>query len=92
NMFVYLDTELVKESSKKAKMAQESSSKKAREELEQEVAKKQKVDDDKEREELKQCFEIVTKQDDEIVDATPLSIKILIIDYKIHRKGKMGSY
>ncbi|GJZ62770.1 hypothetical protein Tco_0618907 [Tanacetum coccineum] len=70
NMFIDMDTEFLKESSKKA----------------------EKVDDDKEREELKQCFEIVTKQDDEIVDATPLSIKILIIDYKIHRKGKMGSY
>ncbi|GJT72560.1 hypothetical protein Tco_1031846 [Tanacetum coccineum] len=42
NMFVDLDTELVKESSKKAEeeIAQESSSKRAGEELEQEVAKK----------------------------------------------------
>ncbi|GJZ57524.1 ribonuclease H-like domain-containing protein, partial [Tanacetum coccineum] len=42
NMFVDMDTELVKESSKKAEaeMAQESSSKRAGEELEQEVAKK----------------------------------------------------
>ncbi|GJW89402.1 hypothetical protein Tco_0164742 [Tanacetum coccineum] len=50
NMFVDMDTKLVKESSKKAKqeMAQESSSKRAREELEQEVAKKQKIDDDQE--------------------------------------------
>ncbi|GJU37986.1 putative ribonuclease H-like domain-containing protein [Tanacetum coccineum] len=41
NMFVDMDAELVKESSKKAEaeMAQESSSKRAREELEQEVAK-----------------------------------------------------
>ncbi|GKC92107.1 hypothetical protein Tco_1157549, partial [Tanacetum coccineum] len=42
NMFVDMDTELVKEGSKKAKeeMAQESSFKRAGEELEQEVAKK----------------------------------------------------
>ncbi|GJT89844.1 hypothetical protein Tco_1078689 [Tanacetum coccineum] len=46
NMFVDMDTELVKESSKKAKMAQESSSKRAGDELEQENAKKQKIDDD----------------------------------------------
>ncbi|GJX95545.1 hypothetical protein Tco_0351343 [Tanacetum coccineum] len=61
NMFVDMDTELVKESSKKAEeeMAQESSSKRAGEELEQEVAKKQKMEDDKEKEDLKQCFEIV---------------------------------
>ncbi|GKB35893.1 hypothetical protein Tco_0880835 [Tanacetum coccineum] len=45
NMFIDMDTELVKESSKKAKakMVQESSSKRAGEELEQEVAKKQKL-------------------------------------------------
>ncbi|GKE92469.1 hypothetical protein Tco_1573564, partial [Tanacetum coccineum] len=61
------------------------------EELDQEAVKKQKVDDDKEREELKHCFEIVT-EDDDIVDATPLSVKIPIVDYKIHRKGKLGSY
>ncbi|GJW28348.1 hypothetical protein Tco_0045223 [Tanacetum coccineum] len=55
NMFVDMDTELVKESSKKAEaeMAQESSSKRAGEELEQEVAKKQKMEDDKEKEDLK---------------------------------------
>ncbi|GJR58655.1 putative ribonuclease H-like domain-containing protein [Tanacetum coccineum] len=42
NMFVDIDTELVKESSKKAKaeMAEESSSKRAREELEQEIHRK----------------------------------------------------
>ncbi|GKD86549.1 hypothetical protein Tco_1357703, partial [Tanacetum coccineum] len=40
-------------------MAQESSSKRAGEELEQEVAKKQKMEDDKEKEDLKQCFKIV---------------------------------
>ncbi|GKA45630.1 hypothetical protein Tco_0738426 [Tanacetum coccineum] len=32
------------------------------------------------------------KEDDEIVDATPLSVKIIIVDYKIHKKGKLGSY
>ncbi|GJZ61541.1 hypothetical protein Tco_0617678 [Tanacetum coccineum] len=55
NMFVDKDTELVKESSKKAEeeMAQESSSKRVGEELEQVVAKKQKIEDDKEKEDLK---------------------------------------
>ncbi|GJQ97468.1 hypothetical protein Tco_0008607 [Tanacetum coccineum] len=57
NMFVDMDTELVKESSKKdeAEIAQESSSKRAGDELEQ----------DKEK---------------------------IIVDYKIHRKGKQGYY
>ncbi|GJR53640.1 hypothetical protein Tco_1404161 [Tanacetum coccineum] len=66
NMFVDMDTELVKESSKKAEaeMTQEGSSKRAGEELEQEVSKKQKMEDDKEKEGLKQCFEILIKSFD----------------------------
>ncbi|GKA75847.1 hypothetical protein Tco_0782225 [Tanacetum coccineum] len=66
NMFVDMDTKLVKEISKKAEaeMAQESSSKRAGEDLEQEVAKKQKMEDDKEKEDLKQCFEILIKSFD----------------------------
>ncbi|GJX84149.1 hypothetical protein Tco_0333630 [Tanacetum coccineum] len=94
NMFVDMDTELVKESSKKAKaeMAQESSSKRAREELEQEVAKKQKMKDDKEKEDLKQCFEIV--QDDKVaIDAIPIATKPApIVNFQIHRKGRNGYY
>ncbi|GJS30605.1 hypothetical protein Tco_0491225 [Tanacetum coccineum] len=94
NMFVDMDTELVKESSKKAEaeMAQESSSKRAGEELEQEVAKKQKMEDDKEKEDLKQCFEIV--QDDEVaIDAIPLATKPApIVNFQIHRKGRNGYY
>ncbi|GJU82859.1 hypothetical protein Tco_1285224 [Tanacetum coccineum] len=73
NMFVDMDTELVKESSKKAEveMAQESSSKRAGEELEQEIV-----------------------QDEEVaINAIPLATKpAVIIDYKIHRKGKQGYY
>ncbi|GJW94913.1 hypothetical protein Tco_0174585 [Tanacetum coccineum] len=56
NMFVDMDTELVKESSKKAEteMAQEGSSKRAEEDLQKGSTKKQKVDDeDKEKEDLK---------------------------------------
>ncbi|GKE27027.1 hypothetical protein Tco_1442411 [Tanacetum coccineum] len=73
-------------------MAQESSSKRAREDLQQEFTKKQNVDDDKEKEDLKQCFEIV--QDDEVViDAIPLATKPpMIVDFQIHTKGKQGYY
>ncbi|GKC13415.1 hypothetical protein Tco_1010197 [Tanacetum coccineum] len=54
--------------------------------------KKQKVDDDKEKEDLKQCFEIV--QDDEVaIDAIPLATKPpMIVDFQIHTKGKQGYY
>ncbi|GJX96395.1 hypothetical protein Tco_0352193 [Tanacetum coccineum] len=68
-MFVEMDTELVKKSSKKAEMAQESSSKRAGDELEQEKAKKIKIDDDEA--EMKKHMEIVS--DDEVaIDAIPL--------------------
>ncbi|GJS18409.1 hypothetical protein Tco_0412881 [Tanacetum coccineum] len=53
---------------------EESSSKRARDELEHEKEKKPKVDDDKEREELQQCFKIVTEED-VAIDAIPLLIK-----------------
>ncbi|GJR69853.1 hypothetical protein Tco_0015918 [Tanacetum coccineum] len=92
NTFVDMDTELVKESSKKAEAetVQESSSKRAGEALEQESSKKQKVDDDKETEELKQCMEIISDNGDGVtIEATPLSTKSpTIVDYKIYKEGK----
>ncbi|GJU62242.1 putative ribonuclease H-like domain-containing protein [Tanacetum coccineum] len=49
--------------------------------------------DDKEKEEFKQCFEIVPDdKDDATIDATPLSIKILIVDYKIYQEGKKSFF
>ncbi|GKE25345.1 hypothetical protein Tco_1436857, partial [Tanacetum coccineum] len=86
NMFVDMDTELVKESSKKAEveMSQESSSQRAREELKQEVAKKQKMEVDKEKEDLKQCFEIV-QYDEVAIDAIPVATKPApIVNFQIH--------
>ncbi|GKF69834.1 hypothetical protein Tco_0202891 [Tanacetum coccineum] len=85
-----MDTELVEGSEVRAegsKTRAEGSSKRAREELEQESSKKQKLEEDKESEELKQCLEIVP--DDVTIDATPLSTKSLtIVDYKIHKKER----
>ncbi|GJR51984.1 hypothetical protein Tco_1402505 [Tanacetum coccineum] len=96
NTFVDMDTELVKESSKKAEaeIAQESSSKRAGDELEQDPSKKQKVDDDKETEELKKCMEIILdNRDDVTIEATPLSTKSpSIVDWKIIKEGKIGYY
>ncbi|GJW95246.1 putative reverse transcriptase domain-containing protein, partial [Tanacetum coccineum] len=94
NMFVDKDTELVKESLKKAEaeMAEETSSKRAGEELEQEPTKKQKVDDDKEREYLQQCFELVTEVD-VAIDAIPLATKPApIVNFQIQRKRRNGYY
>ncbi|GKD34599.1 hypothetical protein Tco_1250108 [Tanacetum coccineum] len=51
------------------------------------------MDDDKEKEELKQFFEIVLDdRDDVTIDATSLSVKILIVDYKIYQEGKKSFF
>nr|GEV88346.1 ribonuclease H-like domain-containing protein [Tanacetum cinerariifolium] len=81
NNFVDFKTELVGENTKKAQaeIAQESSSKRAGDELEQEIAKKQRLEDENESTELKRCLEIVPDDGDEVtIDAAPLYIKTLI--------------
>ncbi|GJV81595.1 hypothetical protein Tco_1517465 [Tanacetum coccineum] len=78
-----MDTKLVKESSKKAVMVQESSSKRVGEGLESDNSKKQKLDENVEAEvddeaEMKKHMEIVS--DDEVaIDAIPLATKPPII-------------
>ncbi|GJS22540.1 hypothetical protein Tco_0451172 [Tanacetum coccineum] len=72
NTFAYMDTELVEGNETR----EEESSKRVREALEQESSKKQKVDDDKETEELKLCMEIISDdRDDVTIEATHLSTK-----------------
>nr|GFA05068.1 hypothetical protein [Tanacetum cinerariifolium] len=91
NNFVDFRTKLVKESSKKV---EEISSIRTGDELEQESAKKQKVDHDQEAAELKRCLKIVSDDEDDVtIDATPLSSKSpTIIDYKIHKEGRKGYF
>ncbi|GJV32325.1 hypothetical protein Tco_1392725 [Tanacetum coccineum] len=50
------------------------------------------MEDDKEKEDLKQCFKIV--QDDEVeIDAIPLATKPApIVNFQIHRKERQGYY
>ncbi|GKE33313.1 hypothetical protein Tco_1452635 [Tanacetum coccineum] len=51
------------------------------------------VDDAKEAEELKQFLEIVPNDGDDVtIDATPFSVKIPIVDYKIHQEGKKNFF
>ncbi|GJR11158.1 hypothetical protein Tco_0793810 [Tanacetum coccineum] len=97
NTFIDHENELIEESLKKGENEKESSAKRTREELESDKSKKQKldekveavVDDVKEAEELKQCLEIVPDDGDDVtIDATPLSVKMPIIDYKIYQEGK----
>ncbi|GKC31112.1 hypothetical protein Tco_1038406, partial [Tanacetum coccineum] len=94
NIFVDMDTELVggsKVREEGSETREESSSKRAGDELEQEPSKKQKVDADKETEELKLCMEIIS--DDVTIEATPLSTKSpTIVDYKIYKEGKKSYF
>ncbi|GKB68525.1 hypothetical protein Tco_0929937, partial [Tanacetum coccineum] len=94
--FVPVDSEVVKGSKDRAEGSEtraEGSSKRAGKDLQQESTKKQKMDDDKEKEELKQCFEIVPDDGDDVtIDAIPLSVKIPIVDYKIYQEGKKSFF
>nr|GFB98986.1 hypothetical protein [Tanacetum cinerariifolium] len=76
--------ELVEESSKKAKAeVTEGSTSIDGEELEQEHAKKQKIDDDKETAELKQLVNIIPDKEGVAIDVIPLVVKPpSIVDWK----------
>nr|GEY72195.1 hypothetical protein [Tanacetum cinerariifolium] len=70
--FVPMDTELVKGSKKEPK----GSSKRARGKLEQEDAKRQRIEEENESAELKRCLEIIPDNDDDVkIKATSLSSK-----------------
>ncbi|GJX13403.1 retrotransposon protein, putative, ty1-copia subclass [Tanacetum coccineum] len=67
--------------------------KRAGTELIQENAKKQKVEDDKETTELKQCLEIIPDEEEVTIDAIPLAIKSpSIVGWKIHKEGRKCYY
>ncbi|GKC85281.1 hypothetical protein Tco_1140998 [Tanacetum coccineum] len=71
----------------------EGNEKRAGEELMQENAKKQKVEDDKETTKLKQCMEIIPDEEEVTTDAIPLAVKSSrIVDWKIHKEGKKSYY
>nr|GEV37632.1 hypothetical protein [Tanacetum cinerariifolium] len=82
------------ESSKKSKAkVTEDSSKTVGEELEQENAKKQKIDDDKDTTELKKLVKIIPDEEGVAIDAIPLDIKPpSIVDCEIQKEGKRSYY
>ncbi|GJU41125.1 hypothetical protein Tco_1194082 [Tanacetum coccineum] len=91
NTFIPMNQD--EESSKNDKA--ESKFKRAGEELESDMSKKQKTDEQVEVEvddttELKRCLDVVPEDEDDVtVDATPLSSRLpSIVDYKIHKEGK----
>ncbi|GJR35414.1 hypothetical protein Tco_1211098 [Tanacetum coccineum] len=95
--FVSMDSEVVKGGKEKDEgsvtRAEESSSKRAGTELEQERIKKQKIDDDQEEDEMKKHMEIVIDEEEIAVDAIPLATKPpIIVDWKIIKEGTMGYF
>ncbi|GJZ45516.1 hypothetical protein Tco_0593112 [Tanacetum coccineum] len=95
NTFVPMDTEKVEGCKAKAagsKTKVEESSKRAGEELDRESIKKQKVEDETEQAELKECFEI-NPFDEDAVNTIPLATKQApIVDYKITRDARKIYY
>nr|GEV89720.1 hypothetical protein [Tanacetum cinerariifolium] len=92
-----MDTELVKVGDKVvkcSKKAEEGSSKRAGCNLEQEDAKRQRLEEENESVKLKRYLEIIPEDDDEVkIEATPLSSKSLtIVDYKIYKEGKISYF
>ncbi|GJX93513.1 hypothetical protein Tco_0348099 [Tanacetum coccineum] len=91
NMFVDYRTDLV-----------EGNSKRAGDELEQEVTKKRKVDDvqetakvddDQEAAKIKELMEIVLDEEEVAIDVIPLATKPpTIVNWKIHKEGKKNCY
>ncbi|GKA15648.1 hypothetical protein Tco_0695395 [Tanacetum coccineum] len=92
-----MDSEVVKGDKEKDEgsvtRAEESSSKRAGIELEQERIKKQKIYDDQKEAEMKKHMEIVVDEEEIAVDAIPLATKPpIIVDWKIIKEGKMGYF
>ncbi|GKB57003.1 hypothetical protein Tco_0913189 [Tanacetum coccineum] len=68
-------------------------SKRAGTELEQEAAKKEKIDDDQEEAEMKKLMEIVLDEEEIAVDAIPLATKPpIIVEWKIIKEGSSKRY
>ncbi|GJZ07406.1 hypothetical protein Tco_0541199, partial [Tanacetum coccineum] len=62
-------------------------------ELEQENAKKQKIDDDQEEAKMKELLDIVLDEEEVAIDAIPLATKPpTIVDYKIIKEGKISFF
>ncbi|GJX76354.1 putative ribonuclease H-like domain-containing protein [Tanacetum coccineum] len=81
--FVPMDSEVVKGNKDKA----EGNKKRTREELDEDSVKRQKMEDDAEKAELKLCLEIVP-YDNKVVNFEPLATKSPIVDWKTQILGE----
>ncbi|GJY75459.1 hypothetical protein Tco_0480575 [Tanacetum coccineum] len=74
-------------------ITQESSLKRVGDELEQEKAKKQKIDDDQEEAKMKKLMEIVPGEEEVAVNVIPLATKPpSIVDWKIVKEGNISFF
>ncbi|GKF72150.1 hypothetical protein Tco_0208264, partial [Tanacetum coccineum] len=89
NTFVDYKTELVEGSEKRV----EDITKRAGTKLEQEVANKQKIDDDQEEAEMKKLIKVVPDEEEVAIDAIPLATKPpSIVDWKIIKEEKISHF
>nr|GEV02863.1 putative mitochondrial protein [Tanacetum cinerariifolium] len=73
------------------KEIEEEGNKRQGESLDQEIAKKQRMDE--EAEELKRYLQIVANDDDDVyTEATPLASKVHVVDYHIHHENNKPYY
>ncbi|GJS87972.1 ribonuclease H-like domain-containing protein [Tanacetum coccineum] len=82
NSFKPMDSEVVKGSKDKA----EGSKKRTRKRLDEESVKRQKLEDDAEKADLKLCLEIVPN-DDKSINIEPLATKLPIVEWKTQMLG-----
>nr|GEW70163.1 putative ribonuclease H-like domain-containing protein [Tanacetum cinerariifolium] len=90
-LFVPMDSKVVKD---QAAIAQDSNSKRVGDDLEQENAKKQRLEKENDSAELKRCLEIVPDDGDNVtIEATHSSSKSpTIVDYKIYKEGRKSYF
>nr|GEU68441.1 putative ribonuclease H-like domain-containing protein [Tanacetum cinerariifolium] len=89
-----LKEKVIKGSKKTQAEVTKCSSKRAGNEIEQESAKRQRLEKEDDTTEIKRYLEIVTEDDDDVtIEATPLSSKSLtIVNYKIYKEGKKSYF
>nr|GFC13642.1 hypothetical protein [Tanacetum cinerariifolium] len=99
NMTIYLKNmasfkmDFFNEVKVKEKEIEEEGSKRQGESLEQEIAKKQMMDEEAEAEELKRHLQIMANDDDDVfTEATPLASKVHVVDYQIHHENNKPYY
>nr|GEW52056.1 retrotransposon protein, putative, unclassified [Tanacetum cinerariifolium] len=95
NIMIYLKNMLLEKGEEEVtvqeKEVEKKGNKRQGESLEQEIAKKQRVDE--EAEEVKTHIQIMANDDDDVyTEATPLSSKVPVVDYQIHHKNNKPYY